>query len=298
MTKKAAFRGSITALVTPFKDGKFDEATYRALIDWQIESGTHGVSPAGTTGEAPTLSHAEHREVIAACVKETRGRVPVIAGTGSNNTHEAIELSRFAESAGADGLLVVAPYYNKPSQEGLYLHYKAINDAVGVPIIIYNIPPRSVVDVSVDTMKRLFELKNIAGVKDATGNLARTAQQREALGPDFIQLSGEDLTAVAVAALGGHGCISVTSNIAPRLCADMQEACLGNDFARALKFNDRLSPLHQALFLEPNPAGPKYALAVLGKITEEVRSPMLKATEKAHGPIRAALVHAGLLVDA
>jgi 4-hydroxy-tetrahydrodipicolinate synthase len=298
MTKKAAFRGSITALVTPFKDGKFDEATYHALIDWQIESGTHGLSPAGTTGESPTLSHAEHRAVIAACIKGARGRVPVIAGTGSNNTAEAIELSRFAEAAGADGLLVVAPYYNKPSQEGLYQHYKAINDAVGLPIIIYNIPPRSVVDVSVDTMRRLFELKNIAGVKDATGSLARTAQQREALGPDFIQLSGEDLTAVAVMSLGGHGCISVTSNIAPKICADMQEACLDNDFARALKLNDRLSPLHQALFIEPNPAGPKYALAALGKITEELRAPMLKASEKARAPIRAALVHARLLVDA
>ncbi len=297
MAKKAAFGGSITALVTPFKDGRFDEASYRALIDWQIESGTHGVSPAGTTGEAPTLSHAEHREVIAACVKETHGRVPVIAGTGSNNTSEAVELSRFAEQAGADGLLVVAPYYNKPSQEGLYQHYKAINDAVGLPIIIYNIPPRSVVDVSIDTMKRLFELKNIAGVKDATGNLARTAQQREAMGPDFIQLSGEDLTAVAVMALGGHGCISVTSNVAPKLCALMQDACLGGDFAHALKINDRLSPLHQALFLEPNPAGPKHALAVLGKIAEELRAPMLKASEKAHGPIRAALIHAGVLVD-
>ncbi|VTZ27829.1 4-hydroxy-tetrahydrodipicolinate synthase [Methylocella tundrae] len=298
MTKKAAFRGSITALVTPFKDGAFDEATYRALVDWQIESGTHGLSPAGTTGESPTLSHAEHREVIATFIKEARGRVPVSAGTGSNNTHEAIELSRFAEKAGADGLLIVAPYYNKPSQEGLYQHYKAINDAVGIPIILYNIPPRSVVDISVETMKRLFELKNIAGVKDATGNLARTAQQREALGPDFIQLSGEDLTAVAVMALGGHGCISVTSNIAPKICADMQDACLSNDFARALKLNDRLSPLHQALFIEPNPAGPKYALAALGKITEEVRAPMLKASEKAHAPINAALIHAGLLVDA
>ena len=298
MTKKAAFRGSITALVTPFKDGQFDEATYRALIDWQIESGTHGLSPTGTTGEAPTLSHAEHRAVIASCVKGARGRVPVIAGTGSNNTGEAVELSRFAEAAGAVGLLVVAPYYNKPSQEGIYQHFKAINDAVGIPIIVYNIPPRSVVDIAVDTMKRLYELKNVAGVKDATGNLARTAQQREALGPDFIQLSGEDLTAVAVMALGGHGCISVTSNIAPRLCADMQEACLGGDFGRALKLNDRLSPLHQALFLEPNPAGPKYALAALGKIADEVRPPMLKATAKAHAPIRAALVHAGMLVDA
>ncbi|WP_395664385.1 4-hydroxy-tetrahydrodipicolinate synthase [Methylocella sp.] len=298
MTVKAPFRGSITALVTPFRDGAFDEDAYRALIEWQIDSGTHGLSPTGTTGESPTLSHAEHRRVIDTCVRQAAGRVPVIAGTGSNNTAEAVELSRYAESVGADGLLVVAPYYNKPSQEGLYLHYRAINDAVGIPIILYNIPPRSVVDISVDTMKRLYELKNVAGVKDATGNLARTAQQREALGPDFIQLSGEDLTAVAVMALGGHGCISVTSNIAPKLCADMQDACLSNDFARALKINDRLSPLHQALFMEPNPAGPKYALGVLGKIKEELRSPMLKASARLHDPIRAALSHAGLLVDA
>ncbi|MEJ0096153.1 MAG: 4-hydroxy-tetrahydrodipicolinate synthase [Methylocella sp.] len=295
MTKKAAFKGSITALVTPFKAGKFDEAAFRGLIEWQIESGTHGLSPTGTTGESPTLSPSEHREVIAACIKQARGRVPVLAGTGSNNTHEAVELARFAEGAGADGLLVVAPYYNKPSQEGLYQHFKAINDAVGIPIILYNIPPRSVVDLSVETMQRLFELKNIAGVKDATGNLARTAQQRQALGPDFIQLSGEDMTAVAVMSLGGHGCISVTSNIAPRQCAEMQEACLSNDFATALKINDRLSPLHQALFIEPNPAGPKHALAALGRITEEVRLPMLTATVKAHGPIKAAMAHAGLI---
>jgi 4-hydroxy-tetrahydrodipicolinate synthase len=295
MTKKAAFRGSITALVTPFKAGKFDEAAFRGLIDWQIESGTHGLSPAGTTGESPTLSHAEHREVITACIKETRGRVPVLAGTGSNNTHEAVELARFAEGAGADGLLVVTPYYNKPSQEGLYQHYKAINDAVGIPIIVYNIPPRSVVDLSIETMQRLFELKNIAGVKDATGNLARTALQRQALGPDFIQLSGEDMTAVAVMSLGGEGCISVTSNVAPKQCSEMQEACLGNDFTKALKLNDRLSPLHQALFIEPNPAGPKYALAMLGRIADEVRLPMLSATASAHAPLKAAMMHAGLI---
>ena len=199
--------------------------------------------------------------MIAACVSEAKGRVPVIAGAGSNNTQEAIELARFAEKAGADGLLVVTPYYNKPSQEGLYRHFKAVNDAVGIPIIIYNIPPRSVVDMSIDTMKRLFELKNIAGVKDATGNLARTALQRQALGPDFIQLSGEDMTALAVMAHGGHGCISVTSNVAPNLCSRMQEACLRGDFPAALKLQDQLTPLHAALFVEPNPAGPKYALS-------------------------------------
>lgn len=295
MAKKAAFRGSITALVTPFRSGAFDEPAFRALVDWQIENGTHGLAPAGTTGESATLSHAEHRQVVAACIAEARGRVPVIAGAGSNNTHEAIELAQFAEGAGADGVLVVTPYYNKPSQEGLFRHYKAINDAIGIPIIIYNIPPRSVVDMSVDTMKRLFELKNIAGVKDATGNLARTAQQREALGPDFIQLSGEDMTALAVNALGGHGCISVTSNVAPKQCAGMQEASLGGDYAAALKAHDRLSPLHAALFVEPNPAGPKYALAALGKIGDEVRLPMLPASEAAHAPIKAAMVHAGLL---
>ncbi len=295
MAKKADFKGSITALVTPFRAGAFDEPAFRALVDWQIESGTHGLVPAGTTGESPTLSHEEHRQVVAACVAEAKGRVPVIAGAGSNNTQEAIGLAQFAEKAGADGLLVVTPYYNKPSQEGLYRHYKAINDAVGIPIIIYNIPPRSVVDMSVDTMKRLFELKNIAGVKDATGNLARTAQQRQALGPDFLQLSGEDMTALAVNALGGHGCISVTSNVAPKQCSEMQEASLGGDHVAALKLHDRLSPLHAALFVEPNPAGPKHALAALGKIAEEVRLPMLPASEAAQAPIKAAMVHAGLI---
>jgi 4-hydroxy-tetrahydrodipicolinate synthase len=295
MAKKAAFKGSITALVTPFRDGRLDEDRFRALVDWQIAGGTHGLVPAGTTGESPTLSHEEHRQVIAACIAEAKGRVPVIAGTGSNNTHEAIELSRFAEKTGADGLLVVTPYYNKPSQEGLYRHFKAINDAVGIPIIIYNIPPRSVVDMSIDTMKRLYELKNIAGVKDATGNIARTALQRHALGPDFIQLSGEDMTALAVMAHGGHGCISVTSNVAPRQCAQMQEACLAGDFASALKMQDLLAPLHAAMFVDPNPAGPKYGLSVLGKIANEIRLPMLTASEAAQAAIRAAMTHAGLL---
>src|SRR5580700_5516839 len=262
MAKKAAFKGSITALVTPFQNERFDEGRFRALVDWQIVNGTHGLVPVGTTGESPTLSHEEHRKVIAACVSEAKGRVPVIAGAGSNNTQEAIELARFAEGAGADGLLIVTPYYNKPSQDGLFRHFKAVNDAVGIPIIIYNIPPRSVVDMSIDTMQRLYEFKNIAGLKDATGNVARTALQRHALGPDFIQLSGEDMTALAVMAHGGHGCISVTSNVAPKLCAQMQEACLAGDFPAALKMLDRLTPLHTALFVEPSPAGPKYALCL------------------------------------
>ncbi|SFK62234.1 4-hydroxy-tetrahydrodipicolinate synthase [Methylocapsa palsarum] len=295
MGKKASFRGSITALVTPFRSGEFDEPAFRALVDWQIESGTHGLVPVGTTGESPTLSHAEHHKVVRACIAETRGRVPVIAGAGSNNTHEAVELARFAESAGADGLLVVTPYYNKPSQEGLYRHFKAVNDAVGIPIVIYNIPPRSVVDMSIDTMKRLFELKNICGVKDATGNLARTALQRRELGEDFLQLSGEDMTALAVMSLGGQGCISVTSNVAPRLCSQFQEACLRGDYAAALQAHDLLSPLHSALFIEPNPAGPKFALSLIGKILDEVRSPMLPASAAAQAPIKAAMVHSGLI---
>jgi 4-hydroxy-tetrahydrodipicolinate synthase len=295
MSKKAAFRGSITALVTPFQDGRFDEHGFRALVDWQIVNGTHGLVPVGTTGESPTLSHKEHREVIAACISEAKGRVPVIAGAGSNNTEEATELSRFAERAGADGLLIVTPYYNKPSQEGLFRHFAAVNDAVGIPIIIYNIPPRSVVDMSIDTMKRLYELKNIAGVKDATGNLARTALQRHALGPDFIQLSGEDMTALGVMAHGGHGCISVTANVAPKLCSEMQEACLGGDFTAALKLQDRLTPLHAALFAEPNPAGAKCALALLGKIDEEIRLPMLPVSDAARAAMKAAMAYAGLL---
>ncbi|HMF07292.1 MAG TPA: 4-hydroxy-tetrahydrodipicolinate synthase [Methylocella sp.] len=295
MAKKANFGGSFTALVTPFQDGRFDENRFRALVDWQIVSGTHGLVPVGTTGESPTLSHEEHRQVIASCVAEARGRVPVIAGAGSNNTEEAIALARFAEHTGADGLLIVTPYYNKPSQEGMFCHFKAVNDAVGIPIIIYNIPPRSVVDMSIDIMKRLYELKNVAGVKDATGNIARTALQRQALGPDFIQLSGEDMTALGVMAHGGHGCISVSSNVAPALCADMQAACLRGDFPKALKLQDRLTPLHAAMFVEPSPAGPKFALSLLGKILGEIRLPMLPATESAQAVIKAAMAHAGLI---
>ena len=295
MATGAKFGGSITALVTPFRSGAVDEDALRALVEWQIENGTHGFVPVGTTGEGPTLTHAEHRKVVQLVIEQAKGRAFVIAGAGSNNTHEALELATFAESVGADGLLVVTPYYNKPSQEGLYQHFKAINDAVGIPIIIYNIPPRSVVDMSVDTMRRLYELRNIVGVKDATASLARTALQRSLLGPDFIQLSGEDMTALGVMAHGGQGCISVTSNVAPRQCADMQEACRAGDFRRALAIQDRLTPLHAALFVDPNPAGPKFALSALGKMQNEVRLPMLPATPTAEKAIREAMTHAGLL---
>lgn len=289
------FRGSITALVTPFKDGEVDEGSLRKLVDWQIESGSHGLVPGGTTGESPTLSHVEHKRLVDVCIEETRGRVPVLAGAGSNNTTEAIDLARHAEKAGAEGLLVVTPYYNKPSQEGLYRHFRAINDAVGIPIVIYNIPPRSVVDMSVETMQRLYELRNIVGVKDATGNLARVSLQRHTLGPDFIQLSGEDMTALAFLAAGGHGCISVTSNVAPQPCAAMQDAALSGDYATALVHQDRLVPLHAALFVEPNPAGPKYALSELGHGSDEVRLPLVAATDAARAVIRQAMVHAGLV---
>ena len=291
----AKFRGSAPALVTPFKDGAFDEAAFRALVDWQIGQGSHALVPCGTTGESPTLSHDEHMHVVDVCVREARGRVPVIAGAGSNNTVEAIALARHAESSGADAVLVVTPYYNKPSQEGLHRHFKAINDAIGIPIIIYNIPPRSVVDMTVETMQRLYELDNIAGVKDATGNLARVSLQRQALGPDFIQLSGEDMTALAYVAAGGHGCISVTANVAPRLCADLQEAALRADYHRALGIQDRLVPLHAGLFAEPSPAGAKYGLSRLGRVREELRLPMVPLTQSARNLVDDAMVHAGLM---
>ena len=291
------FRGSLTALVTPFLNDMVDEAAFRALVDWQIESGTHGLVPVGTTGESPTLSHDEHKKLVEICVAEAAGRVPVIAGAGSNNTAEAVDLARHAERAGADGLLVVTPYYNKPSQEGLFRHFKAVADASSLPIVIYNIPPRSVVDMSVDTMKRLFELPNVVGVKDATGNVARVSLQRAAMGPDFIQLSGEDMTALAAMAAGGHGVISVTANVAPKLCSDQQNACLNGDYATALTIQDRLTPLHQALFLEPNPTGPKYALSLLGYVAEDARLPMVPVSEAARAAIRSAMRHAGVLHD-
>jgi 4-hydroxy-tetrahydrodipicolinate synthase len=295
MTAKTNFRGSFTALVTPFKNGSVDEQMFRDLVEWQIAEGTNGLVPVGTTGESPTLSHDEHKEVVEWCVEQAKGRVPVVAGAGSNSTREAIELSRHAEEAGADAVLVVTPYYNKPTQEGLYQHYKAINDAIGIPIIIYNIPPRSVIDMSVDTMKRLYELKNIAGVKDATANMARVSQQRATCGPDFNQLSGEDITALGFNAHGGHGCISVTSNVAPRLCSEFQAACGRGDYAAALKIQDKLAPLHQNLFIETSPAPVKYAMSLIGKCTETVRLPMVPASEKARAAVREAMVHAGLI---
>jgi 4-hydroxy-tetrahydrodipicolinate synthase len=291
----ARFRGSFTALVTPFKNGTLDEKAFRDLVEWQIAEGTRGLVPVGTTGESPTLSHDEHKKVVEWCIDQARSRVPVIAGAGSNSTSEAVDLARHAEKAGADAVLVVTPYYNKPTQEGLYVHFKAVNDAIGIPIIIYNIPPRSVVDMSVDTMKRLYELKNIVGVKDATGNLARVSLQREAMGPDFIQLSGEDMTALAFNAAGGQGCISVVSNVAPALCAQLQEATLASDYPRALQIQDRLVPLHHAIFLEPGLAGAKCGLALLGRGNEEVRSPLLPVTEPTRNAIKKAMVHAGLL---
>src|SRR5215813_10314156 len=271
MTAKTSFRGSFTALVTPFKNGALDEKAFRGLVGWQIAEGTHGLVPVGTTGESPTLSHDEHKRVVEWCVDEAKGRVPVVAGSGSNSTQEAIDLSRHAEKAGADAVLVVTPYYNKPTQEGLYLHFKAINDAIGIPILMYNIPSRSVVDMSVATMARLFQLPNIAGVKDATASPVRLSQQRLAMGQDFNQLSGEDATALAFMAHGGHGCISVTSNVAPRLCADFQNACLAGDFKRALTLHEKLMPLHEALFVETNPGPVKYAASRLGLCKPETR---------------------------
>ncbi len=288
-------RGSITALVTPFRDGRVDEDAFRSHVNWQIENGTQGLVPVGTTGESPTLSHKEHERVVEVCVEETKGRVPVIAGAGSNSTAEAIAFAQHAEKVGADALLVVTPYYNKPTQEGLYRHYKAINDATGLPILIYNIPGRSVIDMSVDTMARLYELKNIVGVKDATANVARVSLQRQAMGSDFIQLSGEDATALGFMAHGGHGCISVTSNVAPAQCSEMQEACLSGDYGAALKVQDRLMPIHTALFVETNPSPVKYALSVLGRMSDEVRLPMIPVSESTKSTVRSAMTHAGLI---
>jgi len=295
MTAKTSFRGSFTALVTPFKNGALDEKAFRDLVEWQIAEGTNGLVPVGTTGESPTLSHDEHKQVVEWCVDQVDGRVPVVAGAGSNSTVEAVELSQHAEKAGADAVLIVTPYYNKPTQEGLYQHYKAINDAIGIPIIIYNIPGRSIVDMSVDTMKRLYELKNIAGVKDATANMTRVSQQRAAMGSDFNQMSGEDITALGFMAHGGHGCISVTSNVAPRLCSEFQSACLKGDFATALKLQDKLAPLHINLFVETSPAPIKYAMSLIGKCANTVRLPMVPASEKAQTAVREAMVHAGLI---
>jgi 4-hydroxy-tetrahydrodipicolinate synthase len=289
------FKGSITALITPFRNGNVDEGALSRIVDWQITEGTHGLVPTGTTGESPTLNFDEHKRVVEITIKAAGGRVPVIAGTGSNSTAEAIELSQHAEKAGADGLLIVTPYYNKPTQEGLFQHFKAINDAVGIPIVIYNIPGRSIVDMSVATMARVYELKNVVGVKDATANLARVSQQRAAMGPEFNQLSGEDATALGFMAHGGNGCISVASNVAPRLCAEFQNACLRGDFKAALALQDRLMPLHDVLFIETNPGPVKYAVSRLGLCSPEMRLPMVPVNEATKKAVDAVLGNLGLL---
>lgn len=289
------FNGSYTALVTPFRDGAVDEEAFVRIVEWQISEGTHGLVPVGTTGESPTLSHDEHKRVVELTVATAAGRVPVIAGAGSNATAEAIEFTRHAKSVGASAALIVTPYYNKPTQEGLYQHYKAINDAVDLPIIIYNIPGRSVVDMSVETMSRCYELPNVVGVKDATANLARVSQQRAAMGPVFNQLSGEDATALGFMAHGGHGCISVASNVAPRLSAQFQEACLKGDYAAALALQDQLMPLHDVMFIETNPSPVKYALSRLGLCSDEARLPLVPLKEATKQAIDAALVKVGLL---
>jgi 4-hydroxy-tetrahydrodipicolinate synthase len=289
------FRGSMPALVTPFRDGAVDFEALKALVDWQIEQGSTGLVPVGTTGESPTLTHEEHEAVIECVVRHAAGRVPVIAGAGSNNTAEGMRLIRFAEKVGADAALVVTPYYNKPTQAGLIAHFTALHDCCALPIIIYNIPPRSVIDMLPATMGALAKLPRIVGVKDATGKLERVSQQRASCGKDFIQLSGEDATALGFNAHGGVGCISVTANVAPRLCAEFQEATLAGDYRTALDYQDRLMPLHEAIFLEPGLAGAKYGLSLLGRVREDVRLPLVGVTEPTRAAIRGAMVHAGLL---
>ena len=288
-------KGSIPALVTPFKNGALDLDTLKSLVDWHIDQGSTGLVPVGTTGESPTLSHEEHETVVEEVVRAAAGRVPVIAGAGSNNTAEGIRLIRHAERVGADAALVVTPYYNKPTQAGLIAHYTALHDCCTLPIIIYNIPGRSVVDMSPETMGALAKLPRIIGVKDATGKIERVSQQRITCGADFIQLSGEDATALGFNAHGGIGCISVTANVAPKLCAEFQAATLAGDYATALAYQDRLMPLHEAIFLEPGLAGAKYGLSRLGLCSQEVRLPLVGLTEGTKTRIDAALRHAGLL---
>jgi len=289
------FKGSIVALITPFRNGAVDEKAFQDLVEWQIGQGTHGLVPCGTTGESPTLSPAEHKRVVELCVEAAKGRVPVIAGSGSNSTEEAIDFTRHAKEAGADAALVVCPYYNRPTQEGLYQHFKAISDAVELPMVIYNIPVRTAVDMSIATMARLAKLSNVVGVKDATNDLARPLRTRQAIGADFCMLSGEDVTALAFNAQGGVGCISVTANVAPRACADMQEAWAKGDTARATRINDRLAALHDALFCETSPAPVKFGTSLLGKSTAEVRLPLVPAGPEAQEKMRQAMRSAGVL---
>lgn len=283
------------ALVTPFKDGGVDHKTLSDLVEWHIAEGSNGLVPVGTTGESPTLTHDEHEEVIGTVVKTVAGRIPVIAGAGSNNTAEAIRFVQFAEKVGADGALVVTPYYNKPTQRGLIEHFTQLNDCADIPIIIYNIPPRSVIDMTPETMGQLSKLKNIVGVKDATADITRVSETRITCGTDFIQLTGEDASALGFYAHGGVGAISVTANVAPRLCAEFQAALAAGDFAKALEYQDRLMPLHQAIFVEPGLAGAKYGMSLLGKCDNIVRSPLTTVLPETAEQIRAAMVHAGLL---
>jgi len=287
-------RGSLVALVTPFKNGQVDVDTLKKLVEWHIEQGTHGLVPVGTTGESPTLTHEEHEMVVTETVKAAAGRVPVVAGAGSNNTAESLRHMKHAKAVGADAALVVTPYYNKPTQEGLYAHFATLHDAVELPIVIYNIPPRSVVDMSPKTMGELAKLPRIIGVKDATGDLSRVSQQRITCGVDFLQISGEDATAHGFNAQGGVGCISVTANVAPALCSALQSACLTGDYAKALEIQDRLMPLHQAVFTEPGLVGVKFAMSELGLCSDEVRLPLTPLTEGTKDLLRAASRHAGL----
>jgi 4-hydroxy-tetrahydrodipicolinate synthase len=292
-----SFRGSIPALITPMKDGAVDEAAFRRLVRWQIAQGSSGLVPCGTTGESPTLSHAEHMRVIDICLEETDGRVPVIAGAGSNATAEAISLTRHAKEMGADAVLSVTGYYNKPSQEGIYRHYAAIAEAVDIPIILYNIPGRAVVGIEVETMARLAKIPNIIGVKDATANLARVLRERTACGPDWVQLSGEDGTALAYMAQGAQGCISVTANVAPKLCADFQKACAEKRWDEALTLQQRLMPLHDAMFCEPSPGPVKFAVSELGFCSDDVRLPMMAVSDAAKARIRAAMDLVGVKAE-
>ncbi|WP_395647405.1 4-hydroxy-tetrahydrodipicolinate synthase [Terricaulis sp.] len=289
------FHGSIPALITPFRNGTVDEQAFQAFVEWQIGQGSHGLVPCGTTGESVTLSFKEHVRVVELCVEAAAGRAPVIAGAGSNSTAHAIELAQACKTAGADGLLIVAPYYNKPSQDGLFAHYKAISDAVDLPIVAYNVPGRTAVDISVETLGRIAGLANVVGVKDAAGDVGRVARQRLACGGDFIQLSGDDPNAIGYNAHGGKGCISVTANVAPKLCAQMQEATAQNAFERARGIDDKLAALHKAMFVEPSPAPAKYAASLLGKCTDEVRLPIVPVSEAAKTQIRAAMTTAGLI---
>ncbi len=289
------FKGSIPALITPFKNGAVDFDTLIRLVEWHVAQGSNGLVPVGTTGESPTLTHAEHGAVVEAVVKAAAGRIPVIAGAGSNNTAEGIELIRHAEKVGADAALVVTPYYNKPTQAGLIAHYTAIHDAANLPIVIYNIPGRSVVDMAPETMGTLAKLARIIGVKDATGKIERVSMQRMTCGADFVQLSGEDATALGFNAHGGVGCISVTANVAPKLCAEFQAATLRGDYATALQYQDRLMPLHEAIFIEPGLVGAKYGMSLLGLCSDEVRLPLVGLTEGTKARIKSAMQHAGIL---